>query len=1226
MKKIYFLNFLFILFFFFFCIVSCKKDFSRQPVVSTGEFDLAAAIAHGTLVDPGTKDIVDHGFCWDSVGAPNLGNSNVRLGTLTTTGSFQAQLLELSANRTYYLKAFISYGEEVLFGAMITFTTPDLPDITTSAITEITETYAKCGGEITADNGSPVLARGVCWGISSNPDTTNNHTSDGTGAGTFASVLSGLSPNTQYYVRAYATSIYGTRYANEVEFNTGQSATTPFVSTAAISNITQTTATSGGNVVADGGADVTVRGVCWSATPYPTTTDSKTEDGSGTGVFSSSLTGLAPNSTYYVRAYATNEIGTSYGNEVSFTTEQAPNLPTVITTAITNITQTSATSGGEVTADGGSLVTARGICWSTSSNPTLSDSFTTNGSGLGSFVSQMEGLEEDTKYYVRAYATNSAGTSYGNENSFTTGQTITSPTVTTDDVTNITQTTATSGGNVTSDGGAAVTVRGVCWSTSQNPTTADNLTTDGSGIGAFISSLTGLTANTTYYVRAYATNSAGTSYGNEKSFTTLQEITLPSVSTAPVTNITTNSATSGGTVTDDGGAFVSARGVCWSTSQNPTLADPYTTDGTGTGSYVSQLTGLTSNTTYYVRAYATNSAGTSYGNQQTFTTLTDPVLPTVTTNDATDITQTTATSGGNVVSDGGATVTVRGVCWSTSSNPTTTDNHTTDGSGIGAFISYLTGLTPNTFYYVRAYATNSVGTAYGNEITFTTLPNITLPTVTTDDATNITQTTATSGGNVTSDGGGTVTARGVCWSTSTNPTLSDSYTTDGSGLGAFVSYITGLTAITQYYVRAYATNSVGTTYGNEVIFTTLSNLPTVTTTTASNITATTATTGGNVTSDAGSPVTARGVCYNTAPNPTLSNNYTTNGSGTGVFVSDLIGLTPFTQYFVRAYATNSNGTSYGNEITFTTLSTLPSVTTTAASDITDTTATSGGNVVSDGGASVTEKGVCWSTSSGPTLSDSHTNDGTGMGTFISNLSGLDPTTLYYVRAYATNINGTAYGNEISFTTLWGCGATITYSQNDYTTVQIGTQCWLKENLQVGTKINAPGPQSNNSIIEKWCYNNVAAWCNTYGGLYQWAEAVQYKNGATNYSSWNPVPSGHVQGICPDGWHIPKQYEWDQLIIFLEGSDIAGGKMKEAGTAHWISPNTGATNESGFTAFGSGQYGGYSFFNLQEITRIWHATEYDPSNAWCAFLLYNTDDYFAPSVVKTNGHSVRCIKD
>jgi len=709
--------------FFVFVVFSCKKDFSRQPVVSTGDFDLAMAIAHGTLVDKGTKDIVDHGFCWDSVGEPNLGNPNVRLGPLTTTGSFQAQLTELSANRTYFLKAFISFGDEVLFGAMVTFTTPDLPEITTVAITEITETYAKCGGEITADHGSPVLERGVCWGIDSNPDTTGYHTSDGTGTGVFASVLSGLSPNTQYYVRAYATSIYGTRYANEVEFNTGQSATAPFVSTAAISNITQTTATSGGNV--------------------------------------------------------------------------------------------------------------------------------------------------------------------------------------------------------TSDGGAAVTVRGVCWSTSQNPTTSNSHTTDGSGIGAFTSSLTGLTANTTYYVRAYATNSAGTSYGNEKSFTTLQEITLPSVSTAPVTNITTNSATSGGTVTDDGGAFVTARGVCWSTSQNPTLDDPYTTDGTGTGDYVSQITGLSSNTTYYVRAYATNSAGTSYGNQQSFTTLIDPVLPTVTTNDATDITQTTATSGGNVVSDGGATVTVRGVCWSTSSNPTTTDNHTTDGSGIGAFVSYLTGLTPNTLYYVRAYATNSVGTAYGNEVTFTTTPS--------------------------------------------NPC------------------------------------------------------------------------GGITTVD--------------------------------------------------------------------------------------------------------------------------------------------------------------YGGLI------------------YNTIEIGTQCWLVENLNIGTMISGGQNQTNNSLIEKYCYNNNISNCTEYGGLYQWDEAMQYINIQGS------------QGLCPPVWHVPDNNDWSTLTNFLGGLSISGGKMKETGYSHWNPPNTGATNESGFTAIASGYRNSNGYFYETLINnKIWSSTESQTGSAWSRNLNNNSAIVDVNNSYKVNGFSIRCIKN
>ena len=288
-------------------------------------------------------------------------------------------------------------------------------------------------------------------------------------------------------------------------------------------------------------------------------------------------------------------------------------------------------------------------------------------------------------------------------------------------------------------------------------------------------------------------------------------IRCPTVTTSAISNITQTTATGGGNVTSDGGTPVTARGVCWSTSANPTLSNNYTSDGTGTGTFISNLTGLTANTLYYVRAYATNSAGTSYGNQVTFTTLAYP-LPTVTTSIITNITQTTATGGGNVTSDGGTPVTARGVCWSTSANPTLSNNYTSDGTGTGTFTSNLTGLTANTLYYVRAYATNISGTSYGSQVTFTTL-SYPLPTVTTSIITNITQTTATGGGNVTSDGGTPVTARGVCWSTSTNPTLSNSYTTDGTGTGSYTSNLTGLAANTFYYVRAYATNITGTSYG-----------------------------------------------------------------------------------------------------------------------------------------------------------------------------------------------------------------------------------------------------------------------------------------------------------------------------------------------------------------------------------------------------------------------------
>jgi hypothetical protein len=261
-------------------------------------------------------------------------------------------------------------------------------------------------------------------------------------------------------------------------------------------------------------------------------------------------------------------------------------------------------------------------------------------------------------------------------------------------------------------------VKGVCWGTSSFPTpTAGNFTTDGSGTGSFTSSITGLSINPYYYVRAYATNAAGTAYGNQVVF---QSAPVPNVSTEVITGIGTTFATSGGSCFNTSNQGTQQRGICWSTSPGPTLADNKTTDGSGDGSFTSNMTGLTPNTLYYVRAYGTNSTGTGYGEERTFTTSDINSLPQVLTYANTNVTATSAESGGQIVEQGGNVIIARGVVYSTSPSPTLADSYTTDGTGMGIYSSILSGLTPNTTYYVRAYATNSFGTSYGSEDDFTT--------------------------------------------------------------------------------------------------------------------------------------------------------------------------------------------------------------------------------------------------------------------------------------------------------------------------------------------------------------------------------------------------------------------------------------------------------------------------------------------------------------------------
>lgn len=960
-------------------------------------------------------------------------------------------------------------------------------------------------------------------------------------------------------------------------------------------------------------------GHCWDTLETPTIDNNKTEFQNLTAksVFTSNLTNLKPNKTYYIRSYAKTNSIIVYSEIVNFQT-RALEAPVVTTDSTSQIASTSANIWGTIALDGGTDISAKGVCWGITENPTLQNQHAEFTGAQDTFKVPVTGLEKYTTYYARIYAVNQTGTGYGSNITFKT--LAEQPQLTTAEVTSITAYTATGGGSITSNGGAEITTRGICWGLDPNPTISNNQCVASVSTDNYTCNLTNLQPGKTYHVRAFATNIAGTSYGNDVTFTT--PLVFATVITNEITDISSNSAKSGGNITSDGGVTVTARGLCWNTSPNPTINNYITNNGNGLGSFISDITSLQSGIKYYVRAYATNQAGTSYGNELQFNTLT---IPTISTNSITNITGTTATSGGNVLTDGGATVTTRGVCWSINQNPTIADNHTTDGSGIGVFSSSITGLNFGTIYYVRAYATNSQGTVYGEERTFVTLN---LPEITTSSTSNITGSSAVLGGNVINGGGGSIIARGVCWSTTQNPTTMNSHTEEVTGTGVFTSVITNLSPNTNYYVKAYATNNAGTAYGNEISFSTTNGYPAVTTTSATEITGTTATSGGNISSDGGYEITARGVCWSTSPNPTVANSHTSDSTGNGTFTSNLTNLSPNTTYYLKAYATNSITTSYGNEIMFTTGAvSLPTITTTIVTNITGTTAVSGGNITADGGASVTARGICWSTTLNPTLLDNYTTDGTGSGVFVSNISGLTVGVTYYLRAYATNTIGISYGNQISFVSIADgtIGSISDIDGNAYKTVYIGGKWWMAENLKT-TKYkdgsDIPNIIDNGTWADLstpaycWYNNDETAYKDTYGSLY----------------NWYAVSTGN---LCPTGWHVPNDAEWYVLENYIDPAindpnatgwrGIDGGTKLKASSG-WNSEGNG-TDAFGFSALPGGRRIVEGIFQEEGYgARWWSSTEYNAMAAWTRHMSYGTEVVYRYYSEKTFGYSVRCVND
>ncbi|MBO7492962.1 MAG: hypothetical protein J6T87_02320 [Bacteroidales bacterium] len=1000
----------------------------------------------------------------------------------------------------------------------------------------------------------------------------------------------------------------------------------PTVTTNPPTNVMETSATINGNVASTGGATVTARGFCWSTSPNPTLSDDHSTNGSGPGSFSYTITDLVPTTTYYVRAYATNIVGTAYGNEHTFTT-QAITIPTVTTNPPTNVMETSATFSGNVTSTGGATVTARGFCWSTSPNPTLAGDHSTNGSGTGSFSYTITDLVPTTTYYVRAYATNSAGTGYGAERSFTTLSLDGQPCPGTPTMVDI-----------DNNEYATVQIGTQCWM-------KRNLRTsrfaDGTGIshgrsGSFDTYLSDSIATALYamdygniinthaaYRRGFLYNWSAAMKRQLNPDGTALDICpegwhLPSDSEWTVL---TNYVGSKSNYQCNGNPLYIAKalasdvqplhgdlgnpdyGYCWATphyettflcapsnnvvSNNATEFDAfpsaywfYTNDGLPNIDFsIAEARWWTSTkqdaSHVYVRRIHHDSATVSTALNETYnyaavrcvrnegSNLPTPTLPSVRTMEVSNISGMSAYATGNVTSNGGAYVSSFGICWSTSPNPTLNDSHTTQYGNLGMFTDFMPSLDVNTTYYVRAYATNSVGTAYGDLQMFTTLP--------------LADAQPCAGAATVTDYDGntynTVQIGNQCWM---KENMRATHFADGTPI-AFRPASVSDNDITPYisYPNDDSTNVsiCGYDYNWYAAMR-------------------------NAASSNATPSGVQGICPNGWHVPSFAEtsalvdyvysqpqyvcsgkilkamaantDWSTNGTDPCSPTTDL-STNNATGYSAKSIGAHNSmgGWYYENEIkqwTATEYSNskamyvwfrLPgydvnlaqsmskdwkmtvrcirseesdstaTVKTLSVGGVSMSSATCGGEVTYAGASAVTSRGVCWSTSPNPSIADSHTEDGHGAGGFISTISGLNPGTVYYVRAYAVNSEGVAYGEPRVFTTSTDvvdgrpCPLTPTVmdvDSNSYPTIQIGNQCWMKQNLR--TTHYANGVNINNISIPNGDSNLVAQ----YGYMYF----------VDNYN-YTPTSTGisENQGVCPTGWHLPNLQEWNVLLFYVK---------------------------------------------------------------------------------------------
>jgi len=971
------------------------------------------------------------------------------------------------------------------------------PTVTTNEATNIGMYAATMNGEITIPDGVTISAKGFKWKTA---ESSNYNTEYLTG-NDMTLTLNGLTAGTDYSYFAFAIYDNGTAFGVEKTFTTWSK---PSVSTGSVTNISVNSATLNGALSNPNGVTITSKGFEWKFTEGNSNYTRIVVDGTDNN-FSANFTNLTSSKGYTIRTFVEYDGGPSYGGETSFMTKTPPTVNTNQT--VTYVGANSAALSGEITVLGNVNITERGIEVKVTGTP--DDSYVKypdTGTGSG-FTVDPANLTDNTSYTFRAYAIYEGGIAYGEPQSFTTKV---SPTVITDGASNIGVKTANINGTFTNTGEVAITAKGFEWKLASAQTftpvtvTGDDLTYN----------LTGLTKSTEYEYKAFITYDGHTVYGMVVTFSTNA---APEVSATTASNVTTNGATLSCTFNAQQNT-ITKEGFLWKVAEGNNTYDTVTEGVTVNGEAMTYvLSGLTSNTNYTCCAFVTTADTTVYGDAVTFPT---NVIPTVTTDEATNVGTTSATLNGTANANNNDIV--KGFKWKlfSATNYNNDDSITiTDDN-----LTYnLSNLNPSTKYTYCAFVTYSAGTVYGEEVTFTTKTPPILS-VTTNSSSEVT----------------------VCSGGSTAVTYTASIENDDPNDYTFTWH---LSSDLDYYVN----NNMCT-----VIFN--STNPCTVTCTATPIS------GNPLTKD--TTVTAV-LATGTVPSfTTCQNDYTRS-------------VTIKSQNVISNFDWGGEGTQSGNDFTY-------------ATDGVYTITATNGNCSSTKTVPV---GVA--TTHPCTVSTAHTDN-----------------TIY------TSVTG---GLEA----LDGEGKVATVQDQEghtYAVIQIGNQCWMRTNLRTAKFNNGEDIQTGTGIYdisttEPYYYKNNSYIDFLYGYFYNWPAAAS--------------------NICPKGWHVPTQTDWLTLINTTGASTpkIDGtGAVYLAGSCGWNGLTSGVSRMTpnsynnpdrdkwGFTAIPAGRYGVAQFLDSGEGVYFWTSIEVDAGSAKCWYLGAGYPGLENDALDKEHGRLVRCMRD